>query len=67
LLLFNQTQDEALLSGYANWANGYLKKRIDRNVYASLYLILKHQGNSTQAEKLRREAIAFFPDDPRFM
>ncbi|WP_434461840.1 Wzy polymerase domain-containing protein [Serratia plymuthica] len=67
LLLFNQTQDEALLSGYANWANGYLKKRIDRNVYASLYLILKHQGNSKQAERLRREAIAFFPDDPRFM
>ncbi|MGQ8845642.1 Wzy polymerase domain-containing protein [Serratia sp. TSA_7] len=67
LLLFNQTQDEALLSGYANWANGYLKKRIDRNVYASLYLILKYQGNNTQAEKLRREAIAFFPDDPRFM
>ncbi|QJW53204.1 hypothetical protein HL670_00054 [Serratia plymuthica] len=67
LLLFNQTQDETLLSGYANWANGYLKKHIDRNVYASLYLILKHQGNSTQAEKLRREAIAFFPDDPRFM
>ncbi|WP_448666233.1 Wzy polymerase domain-containing protein [Serratia plymuthica] len=67
LLLFNQTQDEALLSGYANWANGYLKKRIDRNVYASLYLILKHQGNSTQAKRLRREAIAFFPDDPRFM
>lgn len=67
LLLFNQTQDEALLSGYVNWANGYLKKHIDRNVYASLYLILKHQGNSTQAERLRREAIAFFPDDPRFM
>lgn len=67
LLLFNQTQDEALLSGYVNWANGYLKKHIDRNVYASLYLILKHQGNHSQAEKLRREAIAFFPDDPRFM
>ncbi|WP_445585386.1 Wzy polymerase domain-containing protein [Serratia sp. TSA_198.1] len=67
LLLFNQTQDEALLSGYAYWANGYLKKHIDRNVYASLYLILKHQGNNTQAEKLRRQAIAFFPDDPRFM
>jgi O-antigen polymerase len=67
LLLFNQTQDEALLSGYANWANGYLKKRIDRNVYASLYLILKHQGNSKQAERLRQEALAFFPDDPRFM
>ncbi|AEF47903.1 O-antigen polymerase [Serratia sp. AS12] len=67
LLLFNQTQDEALLSGYAQWANGYLKKHIDRNVYASLYLILKHQGNNTQAERLRREALAFFPDDPRFM
>lgn len=67
LLLFNQTQDESLLSGYANWANGYLKKHIDRNVYGSLYLILKHQGKSIQAERLRREAIAFFPDDPRFM
>lgn len=67
LLLFNQTQDQALLSGYAQWANGYLKKHIDRNVYASLYLILKHQGKNTQAERLRREALAFFPDDPRFM
>ncbi|MEE4411557.1 MULTISPECIES: PglL family O-oligosaccharyltransferase [unclassified Serratia (in: enterobacteria)] len=67
LLLFNQTQDEALLSGYAQWATGYLKKHIDRNVYASLYLILKHQGNNTQAERLQREALAFFPDDPRFM
>ncbi|WP_233527847.1 Wzy polymerase domain-containing protein [Serratia sp. PAMC26656] len=67
LLMFNRTGDERLLEGYVHWANGYLKKRIDRNVYASLYLILKHQGNNTQAERLRREAIAFFPDDPRFM
>lgn len=67
LLTFNRTGDERLLGEYAQWANGYLKKRIDRNVYASLYLILKYQGNNTQAEKLRREAIAFFPDDPRFM
>ncbi|MFC3946965.1 PglL family O-oligosaccharyltransferase [Serratia entomophila] len=67
LLLFNQTQDESLLSGYTQWAQDYLKKHIDRNVYATLYLILKHQGQSRSAEMLRREAIAFFPDDPRFL
>ncbi|MBI6181587.1 O-antigen ligase C-terminal domain-containing protein [Serratia proteamaculans] len=67
LLLFNQTQDETLLSGYAQWAQDYLKKHIDRNVYATLYLILKHQGQSRSAEMLRREGMAFFPDDPRFL
>ncbi|CAI2526250.1 PglL family O-oligosaccharyltransferase [Serratia ficaria] len=67
LLLFNQTQDETLLSGYAQWAQDYLKKHIDRNVYATLYLILKHQGQSRSAEMLRLEGMAFFPDDPRFL
>lgn len=66
LLLFNQTQDEKLLSAYALWANEYLKKHIDRNIYATLYLILKHQGKDIPADNLRREAIVFFPDDSRF-
>lgn len=67
LLLFNQTQDETLLSDYAQWAQGYLTKHIDRNVYATFYMILQHQGKEAQAEKIRREALAFFPDDPRFI
>ncbi|MDX6965508.1 O-antigen polymerase, partial [Enterobacter kobei] len=29
LLVYNQTRDDALLTGYRQWANAYLQRRID--------------------------------------
>ncbi|VEA61132.1 Lipid A core - O-antigen ligase and related enzymes [Serratia plymuthica] len=66
LLNYNRTQDEALLEAYALWAQDYLKRRIDANVYASLITILQHQAQWVPAEQYRREASLLFPTDARF-
>jgi|GEM_PF-4418578 hypothetical protein len=44
LMTDNRTHDESLLEGYARWEQDYLTRRIDVNVYASLIMILQHQG-----------------------
>ena len=66
LLTYNRTRDESLLEGYTQWAQGYLMRHVDANVYASLLLILRHQGQGVSAEQRRREAALLFPQDPRF-
>ncbi|VEA61605.1 Lipid A core - O-antigen ligase and related enzymes [Serratia plymuthica] len=66
LLTYNRTRDESLLEGYAQWAQGYLMRHVDANVYASLLLILRHQEQDVLAEQRRREAALLFPQDPRF-
>ncbi|MNG99864.1 O-Antigen ligase [compost metagenome] len=66
LLVYNQTQDEELLTHYRQWADAYLQRRIDANVYATLLMILRHQGANAEADARRREAAFFFPQDPRF-
>lgn len=66
LLTYNRTRDEALLEGYARWAQDYLTRRIDVNVYASLIMILQHQGRWGTAEQYRRDARLLFPLDARF-
>lgn len=66
LLTYNQMQNEALLTGYARWAQGYLTRRIDANVYASLISILHYQQQYQLAEHYRREAALLFPDDVLF-
>lgn len=66
LLVYNQTQDEGLLTNYRQWADAYLQRRIDANVYATLIMILRHQGANVQADARLREAAFFFPQDPRF-
>lgn len=66
LLTFNKTQDESLLESYSQWAVSYLEQRIDKNVYASLIQILRHQGRLALAEIYRRDAVRFFPEDARF-
>jgi len=66
LLTYNKTQNEALLTGYARWAQDYLTRRIDANVYASLISILHYQQQYPLAEHYRREAALLFPDDVLF-
>lgn len=66
LQVYNRTRDEALLEGYARWAQDYLTRRIDVNVYASLIMILQHQGRWGTAEQYRRDARLLFPLDARF-
>ncbi|MEJ5063044.1 Wzy polymerase domain-containing protein [Erwinia sp. MYb375] len=67
LLMFNQTRDPALLEGYVRWADSYLSRRIDKNVYASWLSIAHYQQDAITYQRLRREAHALFPEDERFM
>ncbi|WP_273854864.1 O-antigen ligase family protein [Serratia liquefaciens] len=67
LLAFNRTRDEQRLETYAMWAQRYLNHRIDKNVYANLLLILRHQQQWVLAEQYQREAASLFPMDARFI
>jgi O-antigen polymerase len=67
LLVFNQTREPHLLDDYAHWANSYLSRRIDKNVYASLIAIAQYQQDAIAHQRLQQEAQALFPDDTRFM
>lgn len=66
LMTYNRTREEELLEGYSHWAHTYLQQRIDKNVYASLIQVLRHQKHIETAERYRREAALFFPTDARF-
>lgn len=66
LLTFNQTGDEQRLQQYASWADGYLRRRVDANVYATLIQILQYQQQDVPAGQQRREAALLFPKDTRF-
>ncbi len=66
LLTFNQTGDERRLQQYASWADRYLRRRVDANVYAALIQILQYQQQDVPAEQQRREAALLFPTDARF-
>lgn len=66
LLIYNRTREERLLEEYSQWAQSYLTRRIDKNVYASLLQILQHQGKPALAERYRRDAERLFPNDVRF-
>ncbi|ATM76054.1 polymerase [Serratia fonticola] len=67
LLTFNQTRDPQLLSSYVNWAQHYLSRRVDKNVYATWLTIAQYQQDRTAHHRLQQEAQALFPDDPRFL
>lgn len=67
LLLYNQTRDPRLLENYAQWAQGYLARRIDKNVYASWLAIAQYQQDTATYRRLHQEAKALFPTDPRFL
>lgn len=67
LLMYNQTRDPRLLENYAQWAQSYLAGRIDKNVYASWLAIAQYQQDSATYQRLRQEALALFPTDPRFL
>lgn len=66
LLVYNQTRDDALLTGYRQWANAYLQRRIDANVYATLIMILRYQGAQAEADARLWEAAFLFSRDARF-
>lgn len=66
LMTYNRTQDERLLDNYRLWAQAYLQQRIDKQVYATLIQIFRHQNRTALAERYRREAALFFPADIRF-
>ncbi|HDU7919819.1 TPA: O-antigen ligase C-terminal domain-containing protein [Serratia marcescens] len=66
LMTFNFSQEEQLLESYAQWAQAYLNRRIDKNVYANLLVILYQQQQYVRADELRREAALLFPFDRRF-
>lgn len=66
LLTYNQIHDETLLKEYSLWAQYYLMKRIDANVYASLIPILQHQGQQAAAERFHHDGMLLFPADTRF-
>lgn len=66
LIQFNQTRDPQLLVSYRHWAENYLKKHTDKNVYHSLIMILQFQGE-TEAEKYYLyQAAQLFPQDDLF-
>ncbi|CAI1538860.1 O-antigen ligase family protein [Serratia fonticola] len=67
LLMYNQTRDPRLLENYAQWAQGYLAQRIDKNVYASWLAIAQYQQDIATYRRLHQEAKALFPTDPRFL
>jgi O-antigen polymerase len=66
LLVYNQTRDDALLTGYRQWADAYLQRRIDANVYATLIMILRYQGAQAEADARQQEAAFLFSRDMRF-
>ncbi|MFI8416766.1 O-antigen ligase family protein [Serratia sp. NPDC078593] len=63
---FNRSGDERLLEHYARWADDYLTRRIDANVYATLLQILQYRQQKAAADRLRHEAALLFPQDIRF-
>ncbi|BEM51249.1 membrane protein (plasmid) [Serratia marcescens] len=67
LLTYNRTRDEQLLEQYRHWAQSYLSRRVDKNVYVNLIRILRHQGKFASAECYRRDAARFFPRELTLM
>lgn len=67
LLTYNRTQDAQLLEQYRQWAQSYLCRRIDKNVYVNLIRVLRHQGQLASAERYRQDATRFFPRELIFM
>lgn len=66
LMQFNQTGDPQLLSDYRHWAENYLKKHMDKNVYLSLIMILHYQRESDAEKYYLNQAGQLFPQDTRF-
>ncbi|WP_260512675.1 Wzy polymerase domain-containing protein [Serratia fonticola] len=67
LLMYNQTRDPRLLENYAQWAQGYLTRRIDKIVYASWLAIAQYQQDTATYRRLHQKAKTLFPTDPRFI
>lgn len=66
LLVFNQTQDALQLEEYSYWAQDYLSRRIDKNVYANWLMITQYQQDIESHTRIRQEAHGLFPEDRRF-
>lgn len=66
LIQFNQTRDPQLLASYRHWAENYLKKHMDKNVYHSLIMILQFQGETDAEKYYLYQAAQLFPQDDLF-
>ncbi|MEG0278720.1 MAG: Wzy polymerase domain-containing protein [Morganella sp. (in: enterobacteria)] len=66
LMRYNQTRDPMLLECYRLWAEKYLEKHTDKNVYFSLIMILHHQGNIIGERKYLSQAKKLFPQENKF-
>lgn len=66
LMKFARTNDRKLLINYRKWAEFYLLKRIDRNVYGNLCSVLFLLKDEQSYLRVKKEAHVFFPDDFRF-
>lgn len=66
LMQFNQTRDPKLLADYRRWAENYLKKHSDKNVYLSLIMILHYQREAETEKNYLHQAAQLFPQDARF-
>lgn len=64
---YNQTRDPKLLEYYRLWAEEYLDKHTDQNVYFSLVMILHHQGNIIDEQKYLSRARELFPQENKFV
>ncbi|GAA0342471.1 hypothetical protein L9H26_12075 [Morganella psychrotolerans] len=67
LMRYNQTRDPKLLEYYRLWAEEYLDKHTDQNVYFSLVMILHHQGNIIDEQKYLSRARELFPQENKFV
>lgn len=66
LMKFNKSPNSRLLNAYVVWAEDYMSRRVDRNVYANLISIYRYRNDYKKAEQLRHQATLRFPDDIRF-
>lgn len=66
LMQFNQTRDPQLLADYRRWAENYLKKHTDKNVYHSLIIILQFQGETEAGKYYLYQGAKLFPQDDFF-
>ncbi len=66
LIFFERAKDKEVLNKYRDWAELYLSKRIDRNVYGNLCGVFFLLNDEKSYLRMKEEAHLLFPDDPRF-
>lgn len=57
--------DNHELQAYVDWGRAFVRHTPRANIYANMLLALNAMGEHEQADKLRCEALALYPDDPQ--